>query len=184
MSKPDKLSEQEKALFASWVKDVRPLKKGREKVLHQTRPTKQARQHAVFDEDLFNTQWSDPQYDEQMLSASDHTEQRGGGIQKQLFKKLRQGKIPIEARLDLHGNSVNLARSRINQFIQLSQNNGLRCICIVHGKGTHNEHGKAILKSMVNHWLQQTPQVLAFTSAMPKDGGTGAIYVLLKRLKD
>ncbi|EXJ09223.1 Smr domain protein [Nitrincola nitratireducens] len=41
-----------------------------------------------------------------------------------------------------------------------------------------------MIKSCVNDWLQQIPQVLAFTSAQPKDGGTGAVYVLLKRNKD
>lgn len=50
---------------------------------------------------------------------------------------------------------------------------------IVHGKGAHT--GQTLLKTYVNGWLPQLPDVLAFVSALPRDGGAGAVYVLLRR---
>lgn len=184
MSKSDNTPDDEKDLFANWVKDVRPLKKGRDKILHKTPQRKISNSGKQDQLEPSENHWSDAHFNEQMLNGADLSQQRKGGIQKQLFKKLKQGKIPIEDRLDLHGNTVNLARSRISHFFHESQFNGLRCVCIIHGKGTHNEHGKAVLKSMVHHWLQQAPEVLAFSSALPSDGGTGAIYVLLKKMRE
>ena len=184
MSKRNRISEDDKTIFADWVKDVRPLKKGQDKVFSQ-RVNKQQKKNTNPTEQVTQaTTWSDVQFSEQMMSAADQSQVRSGGVQKQLFRKLKQGKIPIEARLDLHNNTVNQARARIEEFLLQSRYNHLRCVIIIHGKGQHNQQGKAILKSMVHHWLQQAPEVLAFSSALPQDGGTGAIYVLLKRVKE
>jgi hypothetical protein len=74
-------------------------------------------------------------------------------------------------------------------LIEQAQAEGDRCLLIIHGKagagytdesGDIRGAGQALLKSHVNHWLQQVDDVLAFASALPKDGGTGAVYVLLK----
>ena len=48
-------------------------------------------------------------------------------------------------------------------------------------KGDLQDMGTALIKSHVSHWLQQIETVMAFCSAQPKDGGTGAVYVLLKK---
>lgn len=93
---------------------------------------------------------------------------------------LRSGEIVSEARLDLHGLNPDSARTSLCDFIEKQTLQGKRCVLIIHGKGS--KHGEApVLKNHVNHWLQQLPQVLAFHSAIPRDGGTGALYVLLKR---
>ncbi len=69
-------------------------------------------------------------------------------------------------------------RELIN-FIRQEATSRHRCLLIIHGKGSHN--GKApVLKNLVRHWLPQFPQVLAFHSALTRDGGAGALYVLLK----
>lgn len=106
------------------------------------------------------------------------------GIQKSLLKQIRNGKLPVEDRLDLHGYTRDKARTTLLEFIHASQKNEFKIVCVVHGKGYHSEDGQPVLKAMVNKWLQNINQVLAFTSAQPKDGGTGAVYVLIKRLKD
>ncbi len=103
------------------------------------------------------------------------------GVQLRLIKRMQAGHLGWDAGLDLHGYSVDNAREELYQFIQSCKKQGLRSLIIVHGKA-YTEHGKpALLKTYVTEWLQQIDGVLAFCSAQPQDGGTGALYVLLKR---
>lgn len=102
------------------------------------------------------------------------------GIPAKRFRELKTGTIPWQAKLDLHGLTTEDARETLLAFILRQYEAGHRSILIIHGKG--GVHGEApVLKNLVNHWLKQIPTVLAFHSAKPKDGGTGALYVLLKR---
>lgn len=104
-----------------------------------------------------------------------------GGIQDKLKTKLKKGLIPFEAKIDLHGATVKQAGRELEQAIDSAYESGLRCILVVHGRGLGSFDNKPALKTHVNHWLRELPQVLAFHSAQPKHGGTGALYVLLKR---
>ncbi|WP_409526259.1 Smr/MutS family protein [Nitrincola sp. MINF-07-Sa-05] len=101
------------------------------------------------------------------------------GVQLRQLKRLRKGHIPWEQGLDLHGYSVEEARDQISRFIRSARRDNARCVLIVHGKAYSQPGQPARLKSSVNDWLRQLPGVLAFSSAQPKDGGTGAVYVLL-----
>ncbi len=102
------------------------------------------------------------------------------GLQHNVLKKLRQGKYPIEHALDLHGLTVKQARNELLEFLgECFAANGRHAI-IVHGKGFRSKD-KPVLKPMVNRWLRAVDNILAFHSAQPKDGGSGAVYVLLKR---
>ena len=105
------------------------------------------------------------------------------GIQKSIFKKLKKGQYSIDAELDLHGHTLPEAQAALTKFIQYSRENNIRCIRIIHGKGYGSSNKGPKLKPMVNKWLQQRNEILAFCSAKPNDGGTGAIYVLLKSLR-
>ena len=98
-----------------------------------------------------------------------------GGLQHKTLKDLRTGKIKIHAELDLHGFNIEQSRENLAQFIQHALHHHYRCVRIIHGKG-------AILKNHVNLWLKQIDAVLAFASAIPKQGGTGAVSVILKRI--
>jgi DNA-nicking Smr family endonuclease len=104
------------------------------------------------------------------------------GVQKSLLKQIRNGRFPAEDRIDLHGHTRDQARLRLLQFIQHAQLEAYKIVCVVHGKGFHSDDGRPVLKAMVNKWLQDIPEVLAFTTAQARDGGTGAVYVLVKRL--
>ncbi len=105
------------------------------------------------------------------------------GVQIKLMKRLRQGHIPWDAGLDLHGYIIDDARTELSSFIRECSHRQLRCVMVIHGKSNSVEGQHALMKSYVNDWLRQMPQVIAFTSAQPKDGGTGALYVLLKRAR-
>ncbi len=108
------------------------------------------------------------------------------GIQHGVYKKLRMGRYDIEARLDLHRMTVKQAREEVKQFIDEASKLGLRTLLILHGKGQRKveKENTAVLKGYVNHWLQQLEMVQAFHSAQPVHGGTGAVYVLLRKNAD
>ena len=105
------------------------------------------------------------------------------GIQLKLMKRLKQGHVPWDAGLDLHGYTLDDARDELSGFIRECSIRQFRCVMVVHGKAYSGEGQLPLMKSYVNDWLRQMPQVIAFSSAQPKDGGTGALYVLLKRVK-
>lgn len=93
-------------------------------------------------------------------------------------RQLLQGKKRIEDTLDLHGKTVNEARIELSEFLAQAHRDGLKCVRVIHGKGRIS--GRALLKTKVNAWLPQSRYVIAFCSCIPKHGGTGAIYVLLR----
>ncbi len=104
------------------------------------------------------------------------------GLQPMVFKNLRNGKYPLDEHLDLHRHNLEQARQAVFHLISRIETEELRCLLITHGKG-HRSRPAAKIKSYVNHWLMQVEPVLAFHSAIPKHGGTGSVYVLLKKAK-
>jgi DNA-nicking Smr family endonuclease len=103
-----------------------------------------------------------------------------GGVRDQVMRRLRRGLIPSEDELDLHGLNQTEARDRLADFIARSRGAGSRCVRVVHGKGYRSGARGPILKTAVNLWLRRHLDVMAFTSAKVIDGGTGALYVLLR----
>ncbi len=103
-----------------------------------------------------------------------------GGVRDQVMRRLRRGLIPSEDELDLHGLNQTEARDRLALFIARSRDAGNRCVRVVHGKGYRSGARGPILKTAVNLWLRRHLDVMAFTSAKAIDGGTGAVYVLLR----
>lgn len=102
------------------------------------------------------------------------------GVQPRVFRRLAQGKYPIEATLDLHQRTVKEARDDVFRFIRSSSRNGFRSVVIVHGRGDKSDD-PAKLKSYVAHWLVQLADVIGFHSAPRRDGGTGATFVLIRK---
>lgn len=103
------------------------------------------------------------------------------GVQHGVFRKLKQGKYPMDARLDLHRMTVEKAREELFAFIRESVRYELRNVMIVPGRGTHNRSAEAVLKSYLNRWLPEFDEVQAYCSAQPQHGGTGAVYVMLRK---
>lgn len=102
--------------------------------------------------------------------------------QPTLLRKLRRGQFSCAASLDLHGLTIDEARSQISGFFREQRRDVRCCVRIVHGKGNRSMRQIPVLKRMVNHWLPQRDDVIAFCSTPAHDGGTGAIYVLLRKL--
>ena len=102
------------------------------------------------------------------------------GYQYKLLRKLRRGQFSIGAELDLHGMTALQARERLSAFLKECRDKHVRCVRIVHGKGRGSYQGRPVLKSKLDLWLRLRDEVVAFSSAPPADGGTGAAYVLIK----
>lgn len=117
----------------------------------------------------------------ELVESSEELVFAGPGIQFGLLKRLKQGHLPWEEGLDLHGYTVDRARDELSLFIRSALRKNLRCVIVVHGKAYSEAGQQPLLKSYVNEWLRRMPGVLAFCSAQDRDGGTGALYVLLKR---
>ncbi len=125
---------------------------------------------------------------ELLVSPTEHEEMQPGdslaymqpGIQKQVFRKLKKGQYSIEAELDLHGLTRDESQQQLSEFITYAQEQGIRCVRIIHGKGYGSSNKGPVIKPLVNQWLQRRTEILAFCSARPADGGTGAVYVLIK----
>lgn len=115
----------------------------------------------------------------QTVSPEEALSYARSGVQPRLMQKLKQGLSPWQAAVDLHGCTIDQARDAVLSLLDNARREGLNIVKIVHGKGLQN--GQPLLKTCVNGWLRQLPGVLAFVSCLPRDGGTGAVYVLLKK---
>lgn len=174
---PDK---EELELFRQAMQDVRPLETEPRHQPARAKPRPRPRQRELDDAAVLDEMLSDPVHPEDLETGEELLFIRGG-LQHKLVKKLRRGELAIEAELDLHGLFREEAREAVVGFLAECRQKQVRCVRIIHGKGHGSEQKRPVLKQYVNHWLQQRDEVLAFCSARPVDGGTGAIYVLLKR---
>jgi len=108
------------------------------------------------------------------------------GVDRRTVERMRRGKMPIDARLDLHGSYQDAAQADLNAFISSCAATGCRTVLVITGKGSVREGG-GVLRRRLPDWLNQPncrPHVLAFSTARPEHGGAGAFYVLLRRRRD
>lgn len=102
------------------------------------------------------------------------------GIQRRVIADLQRGAIEVGLEVDLHGLHAEHARQLLADFLAECAHRHVRCARIIHGKGHRSSGNQPVLKQKVNYWLRLYDQVLAFCSATRRDGGTGAVYVLLR----
>ena len=108
---------------------------------------------------------------------------RSAGLDKRSAERLKRGRLAVEATVDLHGLTQAEAHDRLDAFLEESVRQGRRCVLVITGKGMWRE-GAGVLRQLVPRWLNERPnraRVLAFDHAQQRDGGAGALYVLLKR---
>ncbi len=171
------------SLFQSAVQGVKPIKNDRAEVgkpktdrqrLQTLRQAATVRQEEVKVDGLSDQFVID-------VAAEDALHWARDGVQDGQMRKLKAGQVSFEGSLDLHGMSVEKARETLWDFFAEAARMEVRCVRITHGKAARTDGKRPMIKSHVNTWLRQHPQVLGFTSCLPKHGGTGAVYVLLKR---
>ena len=179
MSKRDHITEEDRELFRRATGDVRRIEDDgahpqrirrppRSRSRAQTGPPGSSRE-------LAESEWTSDVGPGDVLSFA------RGGVRRREIERLRRGRFKVEADLDLHGRIVTDAVAALDRFLEDSRRRGCRCVRIVHGKGFGSRNGLPIMKAHVDRWLRARSEVLAFCSATPPDGGTGAVYVLLRR---
>ena len=176
-------SKDERLLFLEQMKDVRRIRRPNRAEVSAPKeltPGHLERQRAAVDAPGRDTNPLTAS-DVDPLTAHDILSWQRPGVQHGVFRKLRLGQYPIEARLDLHRMTVEEARREVFGFVKDCVRYGLRSVIILHGKGERNPDGIAQLKSYLARWLPELDEVLAFHSAQKHHGGTGAVYVMVRK---
>lgn len=168
-----KLTEEERSIFRDNIKSIQPIK--HDKLLLRKKAVKKRpilspakESHKVYLSEYSSEANVLP--DEKLFFAR-------SGVSPKQIRMLKQGKILIEATLDLHGFDSQSAKDCLIDFIEHAHEKNKRYVTIIHGKG-HSD--QPILKNKINNWLRQFNTVLAFCTTTAKHGGAGAVYVLLK----
>ena len=184
MSQQSNSSSSNKIRFADLIEDVKPLDTNHSNRIEEKgvpKPTPIPRE-TLKDQMKVLKESLDVSLEFEDLQPGDSLSFRGHRIQKNTFRKLKKGQYSVGAELDLHGMTIAEAQPALIRFLQAAREKNIRCVQIIHGKGYRSSNKGPKLKPMVNQWLRKRNEVLAFCSARPADGGTGAVYVLLKAI--
>jgi len=106
---------------------------------------------------------------------------RAPGVSRTQISDLRAGKVHVEETLDLHGQTVEAGKQQLREFLIAAHRIGRRCVLVVHGKGTHSEHGAPLREAVLGELLGELSGLVhALSTAAAPDGGEGATYVVLR----
>jgi len=164
-------------LFRASVGPVRRIRSTRAEG-ESNRPKAKPRMREA-DERLVLEELTRPQPFEYELESGEELLWLRPGLQKRVLTRLRRGHWRVQDEIDLHQMNVDAATRTIRTFVQEALLSGFRLVKIIHGKGLRSGPGGPRLKTVAARVLSRHPRVMAFASAPPTDGGTGAVYVLL-----
>jgi DNA-nicking Smr family endonuclease len=172
--------QDDSALFRRAMRDVVPLKSSQRAPSPRRRiraraSFARAERQAVLRESLGI---SDDLYE---VQPGDELIFKRAGVPQTVLRRLRRGQYRVEAEIDLHGMTVAEASAQLGDFLRAARANALRCVRVIHGKGLRSGNRGPVLKNTVNALLRRSDPVLAFASARPVAGGTGATLVLISR---
>ena len=106
---------------------------------------------------------------------------RAPGVSRVQLVELRAGKLRPEDTLDLHGETVEVGRQQLHEFVVGAHRLGRRCVLVIHGKGTHSEHGAPLREAVIVELLGPLSGLIhALATAAPAHGGEGATYIALR----
>ena len=108
---------------------------------------------------------------------------RVAGVDRRSAGRMKRGRLPVEATLDLHGHTQDEAHAALGAFLAAAEARALRCVLVITGKGLTKVTG-GVLRNQVPRWLNEPAnraRILAFDYAQPRHGGLGALYVLMRR---
>jgi len=164
-------------LFRQFAGEVRPVKSDKVMLTPAEKPKPRPRMQK---QDLEEHLISSTRHDLENLSHEDTVGFLAPGLQKNVLRKLRRMHYGLAGELDLHGLTSDAAKQQLLAFINDCVEEGWRCVRIIHGKGYRSAGQLPVLKNNLNLWLRQHKDVQAFCSATPKEGGAGAVLVLLR----
>jgi len=180
MKRADEPNDDQKREFALALADVKRLPPSdRLPAVATTPPLAMPRQQALDDMAVLVEMLQEPLHPEDFESG-DTLLYRRDGLPDSTWKKLRRGQYRLQAECDLHGLNRTQAAQEVVRFLLACNAENLRCVRIIHGKGNGSPNTGPVIKRALDSWLRKRQEVLAFCSARAHDGGTGAVYVLLK----
>jgi DNA-nicking Smr family endonuclease len=171
------LSSEESALFRQTIGKVKAVESDTLILTSAEKPKPYPKEKILKTINNFN---DSPDLEVERLFQEDSLSFIAPGLQKNVLKKLRKGYFGFDASIDLHGLTSQEAKHQLAKFLHFSIEDGYRCVHIIHGKGYRSSNEQPVLKNDINVWLRQHSNVQAFCSTPPKQGGTGAVFVLLK----
>ncbi|HEY3808848.1 MAG TPA: Smr/MutS family protein [Steroidobacteraceae bacterium] len=179
-AKDDEPDVDDGELFRRAMRDVQPLKRSARVAAARRSPRPRARfaraeRAAVLQESLGS---GADLYD---VQPGDELSFRRDGVSENVLRQLRRGLYRVESEIDLHGLTLEQVAGHLNAFLRTARARELRCVRVIHGKGLRSGRRGPVLKNAVNTLLRRSDPVLAFASARPVAGGTGATLVLLAR---
>lgn len=175
----DQEADEEARMFREAMKDVSRKSASNRRTEIKRLPTprplqREADERAVLREMLVESEI-------ETLESGDTLSYRAPGVQEGVLRKLRRGQFHVQKELDLHGLSRNKAQEAVMRFLAYCHDQQLRCVRIIHGKGHGSPNSGPVLKTALEGWLRRRKDVAAYCSARAVDGGTGAVYVLLRQ---
>lgn len=173
------VSDEDAGLFRDAIQGINPLSLDRADPVI-SKPVPEARFRKRDEKDVLEESLQG-HIDETEFNSGDHLRFKRDSVSRQVFRKLVRGNLSIQAETDLHGLTAVQAREVLGGFLSDCQRRGLTCVRVIHGKGLGSGRGGPILKRKLNAWLRKLDSVLAFSSATQAHGGTGAVYVLLRK---
>lgn len=176
---PPAVARGDRDLFRDAIGSVRALKRDAEMPPMIARPQPQARQFELDEAAVRDELLSHP-FDPGSIELGDEILYLKPGQPTRLLKQLRRGLFSVRAEIDLHQMTVAVAREAINGFLAEAKAHDELCVRIVHGKGLRSASRGPVVKRMTEQLLRRRDDVLAFASALPVQGGTGAVLVLLR----
>lgn len=177
-----RVTDDDRSMFRDAVGDVKPVTTGNKRQPDKKPPSVTAKMQHNDNKAVMRELMEDFQ-DVDLLETGEHLAWTAPGIQRSELKKLKSGKYAIQSELDLHGLTREQAKSAVTEFIREARAKELRCVRIIHGRGRKNPEQAPVLKRAIDAWLSHHKQVLAYCSAREHDGGTGAVYVMLRRVQ-
>ncbi len=178
MSHPE--DEDDGALFRAAIGEVKPIRPQAPPANTKPRPKPRARM-AEHDDAEAHSEFARLLSSSTPLEAGDTASYHRDTLLPRLFQRLKRGQFSVQDELDLHGATAQQAESMLRQFLLEAHAHEYGCVRVIHGKGRQSDSGAPILKNLVDRLLRQRNDVLAFHSAPPAQGGTGAVLVLLAR---
>ena len=140
----------------------------------------QRRQDLTVDEAAVPGELLDLAFDPAVLEVGEELSYLRDGYPPRLLRQLKRGQFSVQDDIDLHQMNAAAAQLTIAEFLAEARREGLRCVRIVHGKGLRSRAAGPVLKGLTDRMLRRRDDVIAFASARPALGGTGAVVVLLK----
>ena len=171
--------DQDAQSFREAMRDVRRLRHAETKAPTAPKPPPRARFTRADHKEVLKESLQPPA-DDTILETGDELNFRRPHIPETVLLKLRRGQYAVDAEIDLHGMTGAEAKAALREFVTEAVNRRMSCVRIIHGKGRRSGPRGPVLKNVVNQWLQRIDNIQAFGSARQVDGGSGAVYVLLR----